>query len=154
VVQVGVVASGTHNVDMRKPRRRRLPGSPLLQIPDDVRSVMCKRVASRGWTLWINEFGWFLDFFSDLCGFMRLQLHYLGAFRFCDFVILWFLWFCNFVTSAGICICAFAGTHVWACVCACVYVLHVHTYRYVHVHVQLFMRSVDSLGCRGPWLYL
>ena len=45
MVQVVVVASGTHNVDMRKPRRRRLPGSPLLQIPDDVRSVMCNRVS-------------------------------------------------------------------------------------------------------------
>ena len=36
------------DVDTRKPRKRRLPGSPLLLIPDDVRSVMCKRVASQG----------------------------------------------------------------------------------------------------------
>ena len=57
--------------------------------------------------------------------------------------------FLYFLTSAGICTCAFAGTHAGAWGCACTYTLHVqvHTYTYVHVHVQLFMRSVESLGC-------
>ena len=43
--QVVVVAKGIHNVDTRKSHRPRLPDSPLFQIPDVVKSVMCKRFA-------------------------------------------------------------------------------------------------------------
>ena len=109
VLQVVVVASGTHNLDLRKPHRQRLPGSPLLQIPDEVRSVMCKRVAYRGWRLWIYEFGWFFEVFTDLCGFIRLQRHSLGAFLsswFLDFFFL-ILWFCDECRYMYLCICRY-----------------------------------------------
>ena len=80
MLQIVVVAQGTHFEDPRKPRRRRPPGSPLFQIPD-LFEISCERgLLLEAKNYEYKRFLVFFDNFStELSGLMRLKLHISGS---------------------------------------------------------------------------